>query len=826
MKASIILNNNSYHFSMSKAQNFERIYVGGLEPPRLKASEVVGRLRLLDGIEIKSVDADDANSFLHLNAQSLQENRSAFEIISKNYNNVKWKGCKLKIQIAKLPFLQRLEQERHEHEKQRVTTLEESAIKPIIVSNPKLPRHLRIRQGFGLEAWRVDTKPCKTMDWENFDKILIQLRKRRQRQTRFVKGSKTKAFYSRGVHLIFSEKNIKISQQIREHFTAPGCRVQTASCASESQEENEIDETPYEWSSDSSTTEQERLSQIVEVHESDGSTVVTSESSINVTITQEDSSLEKLCGNREESSSSQWDRIEKLPRNSEDSDSEKEGLKNGVDKRVSTLPIGREPSYEWSSDEEDTDQTEDYSPKQSNSQEEEDADDLTNDVASNLEILRNIFPEMKHVTPNEIEKNPLIGNSECSLKINNIQRYDPANKYAQLCENERIKNNWLKAYNYGDNATGWNSSVNGSESSDDPKNIDVNVNKDDILNSAIATTKQKAPYEWSSDDENSKPDQSGDDSSLKQMNSQVEKFDFDDLKRDVASNLGILRDLFPEMKDVKLDEVEKNHPTNNLKSSWNIDSMQRYDPAKKCIQVPEDEESVHECSKAESDDEDSETGGGFHDTHDCETREASLENAKSATEANDEDVKNIYHESKLEEVFRIARTSGEGGGFQVSSIIGDQADECKNKESISKEDEGREKGAFSFSFQLPTPPKITTKLSDSNQLVKCRSDQSLPGTARVGDEGGSGSDGNSIHVGVTSNRRRGFMPADKVLDCYYKKFFELNDGLSIIQDPKKFLTDEVVKRKWDEERKALTQDWKRKRKYAQTRIERNNKFRR
>jgi len=673
------------------------------------------------------------------------------------------------------------------------------------------------------------------MDWENFEKILSQLRKRRQRQTRYVKGSKTKAFYSRGVHLIFSDKNIKKSQQIREHLTAPDCRVQTDSCAVESQEENQIDddnhETPYEWSSDGSTTEQERLTRIVEVHESDGSMVVTSESSRNMTIAHENSSPEKLCGNREKSFSSRWDRTEKLPRNGEDSDSEKEVLKDGVDKRVITLPIGREPSYEWSSDEENTDQTEDYSPKQSNSQEE--VDDLTNDVASNLEILRDIFPEIKHVMPNEIERNPLIGNSECYWKINNIQRYDPANKCAQLCEDEGIKNNCLKTYNNGDNETGWNSSVNGSESSDDPlkKKINVNVNKEDNLdidavkNNAIATTKQKASYEWSSDEEDSNRDKAGD-SSLKQINSQVENFDFDDLERDVASNLGILRDLFPEMKDVKPDEVEKNHPSKNVKSSWNIDSMQRYDPAKKCIQVPEDEESIHKCSKAESDGEGTETGG-YHATGDCEAREASLDNKKSATEANGEDVKNIYHESKLEEVFRIARTSGEGGGFQVSSIFGDQAEECNDKESMNKEDEGREKGAFSFSFQLPTaPPKITTKLTDSNQLVECSSDRSLPGTARVGDEGSSGSDGNSIHVVVTSNRRRGFMPADNVLDCYYKKFFELNDGLSIIQDPQKFLTDEVAKSTWDEERKALTQDWKRKRKYAQTRIQRNNKFRR
>ena len=102
----------------------ERIYIGGLDPPRLSAKDVMNRLESLDDIELGSTvtkqDDDDENhkSFFHLTAISKKPTASALEIISKKYHNVKWKGCKLAVEAARPHFLERLEEERRKRTEQ------------------------------------------------------------------------------------------------------------------------------------------------------------------------------------------------------------------------------------------------------------------------------------------------------------------------------------------------------------------------------------------------------------------------------------------------------------------------------------------------------------------------------------------------------------------------------------------------------------------------------------------------------------------------------------------------------------------------------------
>ena len=69
----------------------ERIYIGGLNPPQLTGADIVSRLKSLD-IEVLSVIAKENKPFVHLTATS-KGSDSALEIISRKYNNVKWKGC-------------------------------------------------------------------------------------------------------------------------------------------------------------------------------------------------------------------------------------------------------------------------------------------------------------------------------------------------------------------------------------------------------------------------------------------------------------------------------------------------------------------------------------------------------------------------------------------------------------------------------------------------------------------------------------------------------------------------------------------------------------
>jgi hypothetical protein len=189
---------------------------------------------------------------------------------------------------------------------------------------------------------------------------------------------------------------------------------------------------------------------------------------------------------------------------------------------------------------------------------------------------------------------------------------------------------------------------------------------------------------------------------------------------------------------------------------------------------------------------------------------------------------NVYCESQLEEVFRNARDSGEGGGFQVSALFGEPPEELKDKEKLKKETTG----TFSFGFMVDSSPadEGTKMYADTTKL----NDQDAKGYATVDGE----RDEDMHDVAVDANKdatdsasalerphRRGLLLPESVVDHYYNKFFELNDGLAIQQDPDGFRNDEAVKADWHKERHALTQDWKRKRKFALSRLQKNNKFR-
>ena len=86
----------------------ERIYIGGLDPPRLCAKDVLDRLESI--VELGTVEDRD-KSFVHFTAEAKEPNVSALEAISKQYHNVKWKGCRLAVAAARPHFLERLQEE-------------------------------------------------------------------------------------------------------------------------------------------------------------------------------------------------------------------------------------------------------------------------------------------------------------------------------------------------------------------------------------------------------------------------------------------------------------------------------------------------------------------------------------------------------------------------------------------------------------------------------------------------------------------------------------------------------------------------------------------
>lgn len=186
----------------------ERIYVGGVDPPRLTVEELLSRITSDVKGKVEVQEMSISSIYCHFNATSLQPGVSALETIRKLYNNVKWKGCKIKVEAAKPHYLERLTKERVE----RLVSLEEElpGRDPV-----PIPRHLKIRRGYGEESWKVDTKPCEVSDWSTFRKMRTRLiEKQAQAKEKKNHGAKTSA-WNRAVLLRFKETEAGFSSQLK-----------------------------------------------------------------------------------------------------------------------------------------------------------------------------------------------------------------------------------------------------------------------------------------------------------------------------------------------------------------------------------------------------------------------------------------------------------------------------------------------------------------------------------------------------------------------------------------------------------------------------------
>jgi len=210
----------------------QRIYIGGLNPPNLTVEMVQDRMKAsfskklslaFDDINSDSASkvyqntwGEDARTFFFVTAKTLTtttNNTTPLELITKQYHNVKWKGCSITVQRAKLNFLQRLEVERKEareleHEKQLKLKEEQIRLeneKDKVENNyqqlvKSKKRHLRIRKQHGEEAYMVDTKPIDTQNWNELETAVEKHREK---------------YKKHGDKLIESRKNKKA--KIRQH---------------------------------------------------------------------------------------------------------------------------------------------------------------------------------------------------------------------------------------------------------------------------------------------------------------------------------------------------------------------------------------------------------------------------------------------------------------------------------------------------------------------------------------------------------------------------------------------------------------------------------
>ena len=704
----------------------DRIYIGGLDPPHLKPSDVVKRLESLSSIQILEKDFDNDKNFFHINASVVGDKGSALEIVTKTYNNVKWKGCRLTVKAAQPHFLDRLLEEHRQRDapKEIIVVAEEAPDEP-----PKPPRRrLRIRQKYGTEAHRVDTKPCETEDWKSFDKICSEMRKRRERKpnlnkkTKKAAAAKALAFYSRAVHLTFN----------------------------------------YDGNGAMMTEEEKPVVLLPKTQTANGDKVV---------VKEEDSAAAV-----------------------HDDDDDDDDSSSPEDEETTMRQETKPKAYDWSSDDDSSDD------------ESDDDDSKVQTTVSSEQIVASTTDDKDDgsdpaaALDSDADADDIIvtGNTTTTTTTPQQQQQETAKPYD------------------------WSS----DESDDEPTvSPPFKVQKTQPEVSEFASA-----IDFDDDDDDEGPYEG-----TTTVDHHDTTTDANDLQQDVEMNMGVLSQLFPDFKDATPKQVGK--PEEVVKVGWKASSMQRYDPTKESSQqyeleieepIIEEEEAVVDDDDDAMDDDDAKVND---DNKGAENNNDQIEPDTSTAEGNKVAEGNVYHESQLEEVFRKARDSGEGGGFQVSSMFGEQPDELKEKEKTKEE----ATGSFSFNFEVvggaPAAEEVK-KTEDGFSFGFDVEASAAPTNVAAATDEPTKEDEPNVDEAMTDStptatkkRRRGLLPPDSVVDHLYNKFFELNEGLAIQNDPDGFRTDEVVRASWHKERYTLTQDWKRKKKYAQSRLQKNNKFR-
>jgi len=222
-------------------------------------------------------------------------------------------------------------------------------------------------------------------------------------------------------------------------------------------------------------------------------------------------------------------------------------------------------------------------------------------------------------------------------------------------------------------------------------------------------------------------------------------------------------------------------------------------------------------SSSEDDDDDAET------KPDKSIKEKLSAGAPSSKET--ESKEQIYEQKKLENIFQQERTSIGTTGFQMSSMFDKSA--IVSKPQVASSSGG---GSFSFGFmpdfpkeEKATAVKVNTEVADTK--MKPSEDVSASQeTLKIINE----------VTGVKSaepeppklKQRRGMTFGDEELEVYTTNFYNANEGIdAILASLEENVIDEVDKEKWDEERKILTMDWKRKQNNAVSKQKKRIKIR-
>eukprot|EP00522_Entomoneis_paludosa_P016673 CAMPEP_0172455524 /NCGR_PEP_ID=MMETSP1065-20121228/12108_1 /TAXON_ID=265537 /ORGANISM="Amphiprora paludosa, Strain CCMP125" /LENGTH=832 /DNA_ID=CAMNT_0013207987 /DNA_START=64 /DNA_END=2562 /DNA_ORIENTATION=+ len=800
----------------------ERIYVGGMDPRLLSVKDVYhrleGELKSSSGWELDQVHM--GSCYFQVNARKQKSrgedtgseseaspSNSALEQARSLFHNVKWKGCKLRVEKAQPHFLERLAQEQKDkHGAQPTVEASEKSMmnQPIGETNPpqQKRRHYKIRRGYGQTVFHVDTKPYEVEDFSNFSKLKYKLKRRKLQQEQLIKTSNStgknenmqspnkkqkqqalaiarlKAKNNRAIHLRFlpgtgnsdvpaskilfkKEKSTRKEDEKSNHIES-GDESSPDSSMSEKEKQSQQKHEQYQWSSDEESSSDDsaqnyvaREMQAQKESDSTDSSCISEESDNDDIGTKVDASTRKQT----------QENIDRRVENNVDSANESSSAVSSESVRsyhdVLEVPSLAKQSLDGSSDVED-------------------------------------------LTITNPEKNLREGSTEAEQEKKKPQGAKTGNDDSSESEEDfkNAKNNHqeelcTKEYE-------WSS------------NEDSLANENEILpvekaGNSISAMKEK----WNPMDEFAMgelvaesimvaTETSADQSSV---GSHVDL----DMKQEERTNMNVLAKLFPEFEkpvskpdkdesdeDGEKEKEEKQQLQN--RSGWAASGqMLRFDPSKVSAQQFIIERNEDEDQKGEEEIQSDENNKD----------KVALQQPPEPKKDNN----SIYQQGELESVFREAREA--------------ETTKVRVVESI---DQAQEESGFSFSFNvgnsadapLPTPEdssqgfpfafSVSGEMKGQGQDSESHMSHGNSKTTEMYNDDGGGME--SSVPDSAAVRRRGFGFPEEDLDQYVRDFFEFDDGKRMLEDLEGYRKDPEVRNHWEEERKALTQDWKRKRKAA------------
>jgi hypothetical protein len=805
----------------------ERIYIGGLDPPRLGGRDILQRLKAIEDVEIQPVttydksrensDVEDGDShdstrpFIHITAISKRGSDSALSIIAKHYHNVKWKGCKLAVEAAKPSFLDRLTEERLQRSLMALQSTSEVAepTSPIVELNPvhirdlpskdpssdgrsaisNLPRRLRIRKKFGEEAYHVDTKPWSVDDWGSFHRARTKLQKRLEKH-------QEKSVLPLSASAAIVRQGNKVSSTPKQKQASPSNMMHRAvhiRFALDSKENTDDDNVHHNGGGTSSWRDSDKT---------------------RISIQEEQSSLESSSSSSS-TEDDDGDQSDSNYRNNYNSDKKErfKDSKSGV------------TSYVWSSDddnEQDEDDKNSCYDDDSNTRDESDRNNIRLSATAALTSSGNACQAV------------------LATAALDSQRDSPESLVPSKGDNRR---NQYETYDWS--------------SDDETSNGDENrgqLRRELGLRPApeLSATDEFAAGLYGTKTFEENEETYYDDAEQREGHGSVQQLSGadNDLKDDVAANLNILSSIFSDIlpsQTAYQKVLEDDHTASkDLLDGQPISArhrtpvsgiMPRYDPlaeSSKRYLVETTELSLpigSECDKP-STQLDNSTGTSQIDTKNGNGSHDMVTVNEVEVQEETEVARNVYKQDKLESVFRDARQAWENPNTVATSAQSTTTNSGAftfgfNLDNDQQQIEGQKKSNETFSFAFKVPGKLVDMGSNQSEKsevpnsVLANDSASLLGTdLKAGDIGLI----QNVEVPVPEIRRKGFTFPDRDIQKYVHDFFSLNDGLRVMEDLERFRNDAEDKEAWKRERQTLTLDWKRKRKYAITRIQKRVKL--